>query len=103
MVLIACSDGPTPTPVGTATANQSVTIAATLLVPQPTPTHTPQPVIEKLRATVAKVMQTPDVVKRLETSGIRPLSIAPNDSERFVKAESEKWAQFLRNAGIKAE
>ena len=67
------------------------------------PANTPQPMIEKLRAAVSKVMQNPDVLKRLETSGIRPISMAPKDTERFVKAESEKWAQFLRNAGIKAE
>ena len=67
------------------------------------PATTPQPVIEKLRTAVSKVMQNPDVLKRLETSGIRPISMAPKDTERFVKAESEKWAQFLRNAGIKAE
>ena len=67
------------------------------------PAHTPQPVIEKLQAAVAKVMQNPDVLKRLETSGIRPISMAPKDTESFVKTESEKWAQFLRNAGIKAE
>ena len=67
------------------------------------PAHTPQPVIEKLQAAVAKVMKAPDVLKRMETSGIRPISMAPADTERFVKAESDKWAQFLRNAGIKAE
>lgn len=67
------------------------------------PAQTPQPVIEKLKAALAKVMQSPDVLKRLETSGIRPISMAPKDTESFVKAESDKWAQFLRNAGIKAE
>ena len=59
--------------------------------------------IEKLQAAVAKVMKSPEVIKRMETSGIRPMSMEPKDTERFVKAESEKWAQFLRNAGIKAE
>ena len=67
------------------------------------PANTPQPAIEKLQAAVEKIMRTPDVLKRMETSGIRPISMAPKDTERFVKAESEKWAQFLRNAGIKAE
>ena len=51
------------------------------------PAQTPRPVIEKLRAALAKVMQSPDVLKRLETSGIRPISMAPADTERFVKAE----------------
>ena len=67
------------------------------------PANTPQPVIEKLQAAVDKIMKTPDVIKRMETSGIRPISMTPKDTERFVKTESEKWAQFLRNADIKAE
>ena len=67
------------------------------------PAQTPQPAIEKLQAAVVKILKAPDVLKRLETSGIRPIAMEPKDTERFVKAESEKWAQFLRNAGIKAE
>ena len=67
------------------------------------PAQTPQPVIEKLRAAVARAMQSPDAARRMETLGIRPLSMAPKDTERFVNAESEKWAKFLRSAGIKAQ
>jgi tripartite-type tricarboxylate transporter receptor subunit TctC len=67
------------------------------------PAHTPKPVIEKLRAAVTQVMQTSDLRKRLETSGVRPITMTPGETERFVKAETEKWPQFLRQAGIKAE
>ncbi len=67
------------------------------------PANTPQPVIERLQAAVAKAMQGPDAAKRLETIGIRPLSMPPKETERFVKAETEKWTKFLHSAGIKAE
>ncbi len=67
------------------------------------PANTPRPVIEKLRAAVAHVMQTTDLRKRLEASGVRPITMTPSETERFVKAETEKWPQFLRQAGIKAE
>jgi tripartite-type tricarboxylate transporter receptor subunit TctC len=67
------------------------------------PSQTPAPVIDKLRSAMSKVMQQPDLRKRLEASGVRMLSMNPKDTERYVKAEAEKWPQFLRQAGIKAE
>ena len=59
--------------------------------------------IEKLRTAMGKVMQQPDLRKRLEGSGVRIVQMTPKDTERYVKAETEKWPQFLRQAGIKAD
>jgi tripartite-type tricarboxylate transporter receptor subunit TctC len=67
------------------------------------PANTPPAAIDKLRAAVSNVMQTTDIRKRLEGSGVRPLSMNAKDTEKFVKTETEKWTQFLRQAGIKAE
>jgi tripartite-type tricarboxylate transporter receptor subunit TctC len=67
------------------------------------PANTPPAAIDKLRAAVSNVMQTTDIRKRLEGSGVRPLSMNAKDTEKFVKNETEKWTQFLRQAGIKAE
>ena len=67
------------------------------------PAQTPRPAIEKLQAAMLKTMKAPDVLKRMETSGIRPIAMEPKDTERFVRAETDKWGQFLRDAGIKAD
>jgi tripartite-type tricarboxylate transporter receptor subunit TctC len=67
------------------------------------PANTPVVAIEKLRTALASVMQNSDIRKRLEASGVRPISMNAKDTERFVKTETEKWTQFLRQAGIKAE
>ena len=67
------------------------------------PAKTPQPVIDRLRVAVGKIMQNPEVRSRLETAGVRPLTMTPAETERFVKAESEKWPQVIRQAGIKAD
>jgi len=67
------------------------------------PAKTPAPVVEKLRAALAKVMQMPELRKRLETNGWRLISMTPAQTEVFVKAEAVKWPQFLRQAGIKPE
>jgi tripartite-type tricarboxylate transporter receptor subunit TctC len=67
------------------------------------PANTPPAVIEKLRTAVSNIMQNTDIRKRLEASGVRTFSMNSKETERFVKTETEKWSQFLRQAGIKAE
>jgi tripartite-type tricarboxylate transporter receptor subunit TctC len=67
------------------------------------PANTPPAAIDKLRSALTNVMQNSDIRKRLESSGVRPLSMNAKDTERFVKGETEKWTLFLRQAGIKAE
>jgi tripartite-type tricarboxylate transporter receptor subunit TctC len=67
------------------------------------PANTPPVAIERLRAAVNNIMQNTDIRKRLEASGVRTFSMTAKETERFVKAETDKWTQFLRQAGIKAE
>lgn len=67
------------------------------------PAATPAPVVEKLRAALAKVMKSTELPKRLETFGIRPLYLTQAQTVDLLKAEQQKWPQFLRKAGIKAE
>ena len=67
------------------------------------PAKTPQSVIDRLRAAMDKVVQNPDVRQRLEASGTRPLVMGGAETDRFVKAELNKWPQLIRQLGIKAE
>ena len=67
------------------------------------PSQTPASVVETLRTAMGKVMQQADLRKRLEGSGVRVFNMPGKETEQFVKAETEKWPKFLRQAGIKAE
>ena len=67
------------------------------------PARTPAPAVERLRVAMAKVMQSPDLRHRLEGYGIRPSSMTPAQTDQLLKDEYQKWPQFLRQAGIKAE
>jgi tripartite-type tricarboxylate transporter receptor subunit TctC len=67
------------------------------------PAKTPPAIIEKLRAALLKVMERPEVRKRLESSGWRIISMPPRETEAFFKSEAVKWPEFLRHAGIKPE
>jgi len=67
------------------------------------PAKTPKPAIDELRRATAKVMESPEVRKRLETNGWKLLSMPPQETEGYVKAQAEMWTRFVRNAGIKGE
>ena len=67
------------------------------------PAKIPAPALDKLRNAIARVMQAPDLRKRLEGNGWRFLDMAPKETESFVRAEAVKWPAFLRQAGIKPE
>ena len=67
------------------------------------PAKTPRPVVEQLRAGVAKAMLAPDIRKLFDANGWRILTMSPGETEAFIKAEAEKWPQFLRQAGIRAQ
>jgi len=67
------------------------------------PARTPPPVLQRLRASMKRALDEAESRKRLETGGWRPISLAPAETATFVSGEIERWGNFLRQAGIKAE
>lgn len=57
---------------------------------------TPQPIVAKLYAAMAKAMADPDVRKHMITAGMLPTaSASPAEFKEFLAGESEKWKQVL--------
>jgi tripartite-type tricarboxylate transporter receptor subunit TctC len=67
------------------------------------PAGTPQEIVSKLNAEVQKIMQQPEVQKRLETEGAKFIPTTPESFAAFQKSETAKWSKALHEAGIKAE
>jgi tripartite-type tricarboxylate transporter receptor subunit TctC len=67
------------------------------------PAKTPAAVIERLRGATLKALENPALRHRLEATGWRILSMAPEEMQAFVKREAEKWPPLLRQAGIRAQ
>ena len=67
------------------------------------PRATPKDVVARLNAEVNKVLALPDVRQKLLEAGadVTPLSI--EQFTAFVKAESEKYLQVIRETGVKPE
>ena len=64
---------------------------------------TPPEVLEKIRADVVEALASEDVKAKLVSLGLEPGGMSPADFERLIAAESRKWGDIVRRAGIKTQ
>jgi tripartite-type tricarboxylate transporter receptor subunit TctC len=64
---------------------------------------TPAPVLARLRAEMAKALQSPELLARFEKGGGRILRMSEAQAEAFVKSQVTTWTKLIRDAGIAAE
>jgi tripartite-type tricarboxylate transporter receptor subunit TctC len=67
------------------------------------PAKTPQPIIDKLNQTLAKIFATPDARERLAALGAEPVTMSPDQFAAAVRKELAKWAQVIKASGARAE
>ena len=67
------------------------------------PAGTPQPIVDKVAADVAKVLAMPDVRKRLMDIGLEPVGNAPAQFAAIVRNDHAKWGKVIRDANIKLD
>ncbi len=65
--------------------------------------RTPQPIIAKINAAMNEVFALPDIRSRLATMSMTPAGGSPADMAAFVKAETARWGEVIRAAGIKVQ
>ena len=62
---------------------------------------TPKPVIDRLNAEVRKMMNLPEVKESFARQGLEASTMSPEQLGAYIKAESTKWADVLKNAKVK--
>jgi tripartite-type tricarboxylate transporter receptor subunit TctC len=67
------------------------------------PAGTPRAVVERLQGEIAKTLRQPDVAARLTNDGTAIVASSPPEFAAFLKAEHDKWAKVVKQAGIRAE
>ena len=67
------------------------------------PAGTPQDVVDKITADVAKVLAMPDVRERLAALGAEPMTMTPAEFRKFMRDEMDDSAKVVKAAGIKAQ
>jgi tripartite-type tricarboxylate transporter receptor subunit TctC len=64
------------------------------------PAKTPPDVLQALTAAVRKVLDDPDMVKKLADVGAEPGSLSGNEFGAFLHAEADKWGKVVKDAGV---
>ncbi len=67
------------------------------------PKDTPADIIEKLNKEINAVTADPNIRPRLVGLGIEPMTMTPAEFDKFIAAETDKWAKVIKSASIKAE
>lgn len=67
------------------------------------PAGTPREVVARVHAEIVTIQKMPDVVERLRQLGASAGGMAPDEFDRFVRAEHARYATIIKNAGIRGE
>ena len=66
------------------------------------PAATPREVLSRLNAEIVRIIRLPEVEKRLVDSGSVIVGSSPQDADRFLREEVEKWGKVVKAAKVTA-
>jgi tripartite-type tricarboxylate transporter receptor subunit TctC len=67
------------------------------------PRHTPGEIIDKLNREINAGLADPKVKERLADLGCDPMPLTSADLSKLFASETERWAKFIKAAGIRPE
>jgi tripartite-type tricarboxylate transporter receptor subunit TctC len=74
---------------------------ASLLFGLIAPPGLPPAVLAKINAEVVRIINAPEMQKKLAAQGVVPIASTPDAFVGVIKAEQDKWAQVIKAANIK--
>ena len=67
------------------------------------PAGTPKQVVDRLNAEVIKALRSPDVSQNLKSQTLEPLIMSPEQFQRRLKSDYDKYEKIVRITGAKVE
>ena len=67
------------------------------------PGGTPAPIVQRLNAELVKILDMPDVRKNLGEQGADLQGGTPEDFAAFMRNETARWGEVVKQAGIKPD
>jgi tripartite-type tricarboxylate transporter receptor subunit TctC len=64
------------------------------------PAGTPRTILDKLNFQVNRILSTQDVVEKLQSLGLMPLILKPDDFGKHIAQQKAKWADVVKRANI---
>lgn len=67
------------------------------------PAGTPPDIVTRLNAEIVKIVNSPEVTKRLQSEGSEVIGSTPEEFGRYIKAEIAKWAKAVAASGARLD
>jgi tripartite-type tricarboxylate transporter receptor subunit TctC len=67
------------------------------------PAGVPAPILKKIHDDFVAVLRAPDVTQRLAADGAEVIASTPQEFARFIRSEIDKYANVVRQRGLKPE
>ncbi|MDO9435446.1 tripartite tricarboxylate transporter substrate binding protein [Hydrogenophaga sp.] len=67
------------------------------------PAGTPPAIVNQLQREIARAVNTPEFKEVLQREGASGVASTPAELDRVIKADIERWAKVLKDAGVKPE
>jgi len=67
------------------------------------PPKTPRAIAAKLSAAIGETLRMPDVASRIRDFSAVPLGTSPEESQKFLREDAERWRKVILATGIKLE
>lgn len=67
------------------------------------PASTPKEIVSRFSLVTQQTLKNTEVRKRMEAIGATPIGDTPEEFQKFIQAESIKWANFVKQTGIKVD
>ncbi|TMG76336.1 MAG: tripartite tricarboxylate transporter substrate binding protein, partial [Betaproteobacteria bacterium] len=68
------------------------------------PAGTPKPIVDKFNAELVKILNKPDVHKQLtETLGMDLAASSPEQLQKFVAGEMDRWGKVVKSNNVRAD
>jgi tripartite-type tricarboxylate transporter receptor subunit TctC len=64
------------------------------------PARTPDAIVKRLNAEIAKVLADPESRGRMTAQGLEPTPMTPAEVRRYTQEETKRWARLIKAAGI---
>ena len=66
------------------------------------PAATPAPILKRIREELLKALKTPSVAEKLSSQGLDVVASSPEELDRFLNIQIERWAKVVTDNKIRA-
>jgi tripartite-type tricarboxylate transporter receptor subunit TctC len=67
------------------------------------PSGTPNAIVDRIYSEVANVLKQADTTEKVREQGFDVVANSPDEAQKFMAAEVERWGKLVREANIKPD